>query len=382
VTNQTIMAGIYIHIPFCKQKCHYCNFYTVISQKYRNDFVHILLKELEQRRDYLGEQTVNTIYFGGGTPSLLADNEIVRIIDSIKTLFPVNEKAEITLEANPDDLNKEKLTSLKENTPVNRLSIGVQSFHNEDLVYLNRAHNASQALKAIENSLSAGFDNITVDLIYGIPTLTEKNWRKNLELFFDFGIPHLSSYALTVENKTVLHSLIAKKKMTPVDDKQAVKHFELLLEETEKHGFIHYEISNFAREGYYSKHNSIYWLGGHYLGVGPSAHSFNGISRQWNVANMKQYMEFEQTGTTVLEKEVLSKDQRYNEYVMTSLRTSWGCDTEHLENVFGNLYTNHFLKHIIPFVEDGKVQQKGNVYTLTNAGKLYADGIAAALFMI
>jgi len=170
--------------------------------------------------------------------------------------------------------------------------------------------------------------------------------------------------------------------MTPVDDKQAVKHFELLLEETEKHGFIHYEISNFAREGYYSKHNSIYWLGGHYLGVGPSAHSFNGISRQWNVANMKQYMEFEQTGTTVLEKEVLSKDQRYNEYVMTSLRTSWGCDTEHLENVFGNLYTNHFLKHIIPFVEDGKVQQKGNVYTLTNAGKLYADGIAAALFMI
>ncbi len=376
------MAGIYIHIPFCKQKCHYCNFYTVISQKYRNDFVHILLKELEQRRDYLGEQTVNTIYFGGGTPSLLADNEIVRIIDSIKTLFPVNEKAEITLEANPDDLNKEKLTSLKKSTPVNRLSIGVQSFHNEDLVYLNRAHNASQALKAIENSLSAGFDNITVDLIYGIPTLTEKNWRKNLELFFDFGIPHLSSYALTVENKTVLHSLIAKNKMTPVDDKQAVKHFELLLEETEKHGFIHYEISNFAREGYYSKHNSIYWLGGHYLGVGPSAHSFNGISRQWNVANMKQYMEFEQTGTTVLEKEVLSKDQRYNEYVMTSLRTSWGCDTEHLENVFGNLYTNHFLKHIIPFVEDGKVQQKGNVYTLTNAGKLYADGIAAALFMI
>ncbi len=376
------MAGIYIHIPFCKQKCHYCNFYTVISQKYRNDFVHILLKELEQRRDYLGDQTVNTIYFGGGTPSLLADNEIVRIIDSIKTLFPVNEKAEITLEANPDDLNKEKLTSLKKSTPVNRLSIGVQSFHNEDLVYLNRAHNASQALKAIENSLSAGFDNITVDLIYGIPTLTEKNWRKNLELFFDFGIPHLSSYALTVENKTVLHSLIAKNKMTPVDDKQAVKHFELLLEETEKHGFIHYEISNFAREGYYSKHNSIYWLGGHYLGVGPSAHSFNGISRQWNVANMKQYMEFEQTGTTVLEKEVLSKDQRYNEYVMTSLRTSWGCDTEHLENVFGNLYTNHFLKHIIPFVEDGKVQQKGNVYTLTNAGKLYADGIAAALFMI
>ncbi len=374
------MAGIYIHIPFCKQKCHYCNFYTVISQKYRHDFIHVLLKELEQRKDYLGGQPINTIYLGGGTPSLLSVNEIVLLVDKIKSLFPVNEKAEITLEANPDDLTREKIESVKKNTPVNRLSIGVQSFHNEDLDYLNRVHDGAQAIKVIENSLHAGFNNITIDLIYGIPTLTEEKWLKNLALFFAFGIPHLSSYALTVEKKTVLHSLIAKNRMSAVDEEQTVRHFELLLKETNKHGFNHYEISNFAREGFYSKHNSIYWLGGHYLGVGPSAHSFNGSSRQWNVANMKQYMAFEQTGTAILEKEVLTKDQQFNEYVMTSLRTSWGCDTEHIENVFGSNYTRHFKEHITTFVNESRVLKNGSVYTLTNAGKLFADGIAAALF--
>jgi len=374
------MAGLYIRIPFCKQKCHYCNFYTVVSKKYRNDFIPVLLKELEQRRDYPGSQTINTIYFGGGTPSLLTTGEITQILNKINELFTVSNMAEITLEANPDDLDENKIKSLKNETPVNRLSIGVQSFHDDDLAYLNRVHNSPQAREAIEKSLKHGFDNITIDLIYGIPTLTDQHWKENLRVFFDFGLPHLSSYALTVEHKTVLNTLITKHKTAPVDEEQTVRHFDILLNETEKHGFIHYEISNFAREGYYSKHNSIYWLGGHYLGVGPSAHSFNGMSRQWNVANMKQYMEFEQTGTTVLEKEILTKDQQYNEYVMTSLRTSWGCDTEHLDNVFGNAYTNHFLNMITPYVEDGKVKRTGHIFTLTNAGKLYADGIAAALF--
>ena len=375
------MAGLYIHIPFCRQKCHYCNFYTVVSKKYRDSFIPVLLKELEQRKDYLGGQTINTIYFGGGTPSLLETDEIVQITVRINELFSVSKEAEITLEANPDDLNEEKIKALKNETPVNRLSIGVQSFHDDDLAYLNRVHNSSQAREAIEKSLKYGFENITIDLIYGIPTLTNQKWKDNLDTFFDFGLPHLSSYALTVEHKTVLDTLITKHKTAPVDEEQTVGHFDILLNETENHGFIHYEISNFACEGYYSKHNSIYWLGGHYLGIGPSAHSFNGVSRQWNVANMKQYMEFEQTGTTVLEKEILTKDQQYNEYVMTSLRTSWGCDTEHIENVFGVSYTNLFLRHVNPFVEEGKVQRKGNIYTLTNAGKLYADGIAAALFM-
>ncbi len=376
------MAGLYIHIPFCKQKCHYCNFYTVVSKKYRPDFISVLLKELEQRQGYLDDPTIDTIYFGGGTPSLLTADEVIRIINRIRELFTVSKKAEITLEANPDDLDENKIKSLRNETPVNRLSIGVQSFFDDDLSYLNRVHSSLQAEKTIENSLKAGFDNITIDLIYGIPTLTVQKWKENLNRFFTYGLPHLSSYALTVEHKTALNTLITRKKMAPVDEGQTVSHFDLLLKETERHNFIHYEISNFAREGYYSKHNSIYWLGGHYLGIGPSAHSFNGVSRQWNVANMKQYMEFEQTGTTVLEKEVLSKDQQYNEYVMTSLRTSWGCDTEHIRNVFGSFYADYLKRLAAPFVEEGKIQRKGSVYFLTNTGKLYADGIASALFRV
>ncbi len=374
------MAGIYIHIPFCKQKCHYCNFYTVVSQKFRAVFIDALLKELELRKDYLGDKTINTVYFGGGTPSLLTSKEIQFIIDKIDSLFSLNGNAEITLEANPDDLDKNKLQELKDETKINRLSIGVQSFNNIDLDYLNRVHDSGQARKSIEHALKSGFNNITIDLIYGIPTLTEKQWKKNLETFFSYGLPHLSSYALTVEPKTVLNTLIDKNKMPAVDEDQTIKHFEILLNETEKHQYTHYEISNFAKEGFYSKHNSIYWLGGHYLGVGPSAHSFNGVSRQWNVANMKQYVEFEKTGTTVLEKEMLTKNQQFNEYVLTSIRTVWGCDKEHISNVFGSNYADYFFENISPFINDGRVKQKSNIYYLTNKGKLHADGIAAALF--
>jgi len=374
------MAGIYIHIPFCKQKCHYCNFYTVISQKYRDGFVPAILKELEQRKDYLEEKNIHTVYFGGGTPSVLSVKEIGQIIDKIDQLFHLKEDAEITLEANPDDLDINKLRELKSETRINRLSMGVQSFDDKDLQYLNRVHTGTQALKSIENALAEGFNNMTIDLIYGIPTLTNAQWKKNLDTFFNFGLPHLSSYALTVEPKTVLNTLIAKNKMQAVREDQTVQHFEILLEKTRQRDFVHYEISNFAKEGFYSKHNSIYWLGGHYLGIGPSAHSFNGISRQWNVANMKQYVEFEKTGTTVLEKEILTKDQQFNEYVMTSIRTSWGCDVEHIRNVFGPDYESYLRKNILPFVDDGRAQQKGNIFRLTDKGKLHADGIASALF--
>jgi oxygen-independent coproporphyrinogen-3 oxidase len=374
------MAGIYLHIPFCKQKCHYCNFYTAISQKYRDAFLPTILKELEVRKDYLAVKTIDTIYFGGGTPSMLQIEEINQVISKIERLFELKNDAEITLEANPDDLNGDKLLALKNETPVNRLSVGVQSFNDADLQYLNRVHSAKQATHSIETALEVGFNNMTIDLIYGIPTLTDEQWRKNLDTFFAFGLPHLSSYALTVEPKTVLNTLIAKNKMQAVSEDQMVRHFEILLEKTRQHDFTHYEISNFAREGFYSKHNSIYWLGGHYLGVGPSAHSFNGVSRQWNVAHMKQYIESEKTGTTVLEKEVLTKDQQFNEYVMTSIRTSWGCDAEHIRNVFGHMYVSHLDKAILPFIESGRVAQKGNVFYLTNKGKLHADGIAAALF--
>lgn len=375
------MPGIYLHIPFCKQKCYYCNFYSLASMKYRNVFVSALLKEMQMRSDYLQDKHIQTVYFGGGTPSLLHIDEINRIIGEIENLFQLDAKAEITLEANPDDLSYDYLKALKNSTAVNRLSIGIQSFFDEDLVYLHRGHNADNARFAIETAKRVGFSNMTIDLIYGIPTLNEEKWKKNLQTFFDYDIPHLSSYALTVEPKTSLEILIKKQKLKNTDEDQSIRHFEILLEQTHQHGFIQYEISNFARPGFYSKHNSAYWLGGHYLGLGPSAHSFNGRSRQWNVKNMKQYITSETTENIVLEKEILTEGQRFNEYILTSLRTSWGCDTEHILNVFGEKYVAHFIQKIRKYITENKVARKGNVYVLTNTGKLFADGIAAELFI-
>jgi oxygen-independent coproporphyrinogen-3 oxidase len=374
------MAGLYIHIPFCRQKCHYCNFYTVISQKYRHQFISALKYELEIQKKYLENQQINTIYFGGGTPSILSTNEIVSLINTISLNYNVNSEVEITLEANPDDLSFDYLSQIKNETPVNRFSIGIQSFHDDDLAYLNRIHNGKQSRKAINEALKLGFNNLTIDLIYGIPTLTNEKWKTNLQTFFDFGLPHLSSYALTVEPKTNLQVLIEKQKIAPTLEDQTVDHFEILLEQTERKGFIHYEISNFALPGYYSKHNSHYWLGGHYLGVGPSAHSFNGKTRQWNVKSMKQYCEAQIIDQIVLEKELLTTEQQYNEYVMTSLRTSWGCDTEHIYNVFGEKYARFFTDKVQQYIRKNQIQQLKSIYKLTQAGKLFADGIAVGLF--
>lgn len=375
------MSGIYIHIPFCKQKCHYCNFYSVVSNKYRAVFIEALLKEIHRQKNYLKDKTIHTIYFGGGTPSMLTSKEINQILEQLNSLFTVSTDVEITLEANPDDLDKTKLKILKNETAINRLSIGIQSFFDDDLIYLNRVHNGNQARDAIELALKNQFDNLTIDLIYGIPTLTEEKWRKNIEIFLSYNLPHLSAYSLTVEPKTVLSTLIQKKKMQPVDEDLAIRHFQILLEEADKNDYIHYEISNFAKQGHYSKHNSIYWLGGHYLGLGPSAHSFNGVSRQWNVNGMKQYTEADTIEKTTFEKEVLTTDQQYDEYVLTSLRTSWGCDSEHILNVFGNKYYSHFVSGIQQFLSEGKVVNNGNIFILSNTGKLFADGIAAALFI-
>lgn len=375
------MAGIYLHIPYCKQKCHYCNFYTFSSTKYRNEFVNALIREIDLRKNYIKDDIVNTIYFGGGTPSILNIEEINKITDHLKSTFSINPEAEITLEANPDDLDFTKLQNLKSETQINRLSIGIQSFFDDDLKYLNRVHNGKNATNAIENSLKAGFDNITIDLIYGIPGLTEKKWKENLRIFFDFNLNHLSSYSLTVEPKTVLNTLIKRKKLEGVNEEESIKHFKILLEETEKNKFIHYEISNFARESHYSKHNSIYWLGGNYCGFGPSAHSFNGVSRQWNVANMKAYIESENISQIIFEKELLTPNQQYNEYVMTSLRTSWGCDLKHIENTFGKSYVNSFTSKTTILIAQNKMIKEGNIYRLSNMGKLFADGIAADFFI-
>ncbi len=375
------MAGIYIHIPYCKQKCHYCNFYSFASTRYRDIFVESLLKEITLRKDYLTNEKINTIYFGGGTPSTLNISEINDILKHLYNTFDINEDIEITLEANPDDMDKEKLSDLKNYTDVNRLSMGVQSFFDDDLVYLNRVHNSQNAIKSIELAKQAGFENMTIDLIYGIPGLTEKKWRQNLKTFFDFNINHLSSYSLTVEPKTALNTLINKKKIAPVVEEESIKHFDILLEETEKNNFIHYEISNFAHEGYYSKHNSIYWMGAHYAGFGPSAHSFNGKTRQWNVANMKQYIESDTIEKVVEEEEVLTIEQRYNEYIMTSLRTKWGCDTVHIENIFGEKYVNLFEDEAIKHIEKNNIIKENSVYKLTKQAKIFADGIASDFFI-
>lgn len=375
------MAGIYIHIPFCRQKCHYCNFYAVASKKYRNDFVASLINEIKSRVNYLEGEDINTIYLGGGTPSLLNTKEIQEIFTAIQENYTVDPGAEITLEANPDDLNSTKLNQLRNETPVNRLSIGVQSFFDDDLKYLNRVHDGLQAGNAIKEAKKQGFNNLTIDLIYGIPSLTEKKWNENLDIFFSFDLPHLSSYSLTIEPKTPLKILIEKGKIKPTDEEQSISHFRILLDKTASHGFVHYEISNFATPGHYSKHNSIYWLGGHYVGFGPSAHSYNGISRQWNVLNMKEYIEADKVDKIIAEKEVLTIDQRFNEYVMTSIRTSWGCDAEHIRNVFGMTYLNHFDKNIATFLSTDKVYKKGSQYFLTAKGKLFADAIAAELFV-
>jgi oxygen-independent coproporphyrinogen-3 oxidase len=374
------MAGIYIHIPFCKQKCHYCNFFSTASTKWRDEFVSALLKEIEIRKEYLEEEKVNTIYFGGGTPSLLSIDHLALIFEHLALHFNIDHSAEITLEANPDDISVEKAREWK-SAGVNRLSIGIQSFFDDDLHYLNRVHNAGQALQAITDVRNAGFENLTIDLIYGIPGLTEEKWAQNLETFFSLNIPHLSAYSLTVEQKTPLAKLIEKGKYAPVDENLSVAHFKMLLEQAKAHDFIHYEISNFAKEGFYSKHNSIYWLGGHYLGLGPSAHSFNGSSRQWNVSSISQYIKLDDFQTTVEEKEVLTLDQRFNEYVMTSIRTVWGCDSVHIRNVFGEKLESYFIMNIKSYLDKGHVYQEGSRYFLTDEGKLFADGIAAGLFI-
>ncbi len=374
------MAGIYIHIPFCKQKCHYCNFFSVASETLRKGFVDALLKEADLRKGYLEGEVIRTIYFGGGTPSLLSVNEIYDILHSVRGIYKVQEDVEITLEFNPDDVEKQKLNELKD-IGINRISVGVQSFNNSDLKYLERTHTPKQSFESIEIFLKAGFRNITIDLIYGIPGSDINSWESNLISFIDHEIPHLSAYALTVENRTALKWLIDRKKLVGINENMIVEQFKLLMEIMSSNNFIHYEISNFARKGFYSKHNSLYWLGGYYLGLGPSAHSYNGKSRQWNISNIGKYKELNEIQTIIKEVEVLTTDQKYNEYVMTSLRTSWGIDVEHIENVFGIKYSAYFERMARKFVDQKLIDRDRNIFAISDDGKLLADGIAAELFL-
>lgn len=375
------MAGIYLHIPFCKQACSYCDFHFSTSLKSKNAFIDALIREMELQKNFFGEnELVETVYFGGGTPSLLSVEEIDRIFKILNKYYSISKDAEITLEANPDDLNKAKLRELKQ-SPVNRLSIGIQSFFEADLKLMNRAHNSFQAENCIGQSLDEGFENLTVDLIYGTPGLSNENWKKNLEKVFQFGINHLSCYSLTVEEKTPLHSYIRKGKVQPLNEEQSAKQFLILMEETARNGYEHYEISNFCKPGFYSRHNSSYWTGEKYLGLGPSAHSFDGNTRQWNIANNFHYIASIEEEKIPCEKEMLTTEQKFNEYVLVSLRTSKGIDIEKTKSVFGKEFLDHILLNVETYINSNKVRLIENRLMLTNEGKLLADRISSDLFV-
>ncbi len=339
------------------------------------------MSELIMRKNYLEDAEIETVYFGGGTPSLLSADEINRIFDTILKNYPLGKLKEVTLEANPDDLNKQYVHSLR-NTPVSRFSIGVQSFRDEDLLYMKRAHNARQADHAIKTAQDAGFSNLTIDLIYGTPGLTDKAWKDNLMKVNELGIPHFSAYALTVEEKTALHHAILHKKTQPVDPEQAAGQFEILMEQAALLGYEHYEISNLAKPGHHAIHNTNYWMGNSYLGIGPAAHSFDGNSRQWNIANNPQYAKsILQDGKPQFEVETLTPIQHLNEYIMTSLRTMWGCDLGKIAKELGEEYAVEVEKSSHLFQEKRWVVQDGRKLILTNAGRLFADRVAGEMFI-
>lgn len=340
--------------------------------------VQAILKELDIQQHFLNGAELGSIYFGGGTPSLLETSELVQIFEQIHRLHRVSSNAEITLEANPDDLTAEKLTELRQHTPVNRLSIGIQSFAEEDLRWMNRAHTAAHARECLDKALAAGFQDLTIDLIYGSPTTSHQQWAENLRIAFQYGIPHLSCYCLTVEDGTALGTFVRRGQQPPVDEERATAQFNMLLEAAAAHGYEHYEISNFALPGRYARHNTNYWRNEPYLGIGPSAHAYNGIARQWNIANNALYIKALEEGRVPFEQEILTPEQRYNEYVMTSLRTMWGADLERIQAMgFGE----HFEKIALSFLHSGDLLQEGSFFKLTNSGKLLADRIAMELFV-
>ncbi|MBS1599726.1 MAG: radical SAM family heme chaperone HemW [Bacteroidetes bacterium] len=373
------MAGIYIHIPYCKQACHYCNFHFSTSLKTKNDFVSSLLKEIVLQKEYLQQEAIETIYLGGGTPSLLQKEELPLIFDKLFDTFNVIDGAEITLEANPDDIDDATIIGWRE-AGINRLSIGVQSFFENDLTWMNRAHNAEQAIKSIKIAQEHSIDNISIDLIYGNPTLPDDHWQKNVERAIALQIPHLSCYALTVEPNTALSKMISQQKVENVHSSDQARQFVLLMQWMEMAGYDHYEISNFAMPGKRSRHNSSYWQGKKYLGLGPSAHSYNGSSRQWNVANNNLYIQSLAKNELIFEKEILTDTQQMNEYIMTSLRTTEGIDLNHVSTKFNDAARKTIETKSKKYITDMKLKKELSRIVLTKEGKLFADGIAADLF--
>ena len=374
------MSGIYIHIPFCKQACYYCNFYFSTSLKKKDELLNCLVKEISLRKKELKGDLIESIYFGGGTPSLLSTEEIQVLIDAVYNNFKVVENPEITLEANPDDLSEEKIIELSQ-SPVNRLSIGIQSFFEYDLKLMNRAHNVHEAKKCLEIATNY-FDNISVDLIYGIPDCSNEQWLANIRTALSFGIPHISSYALTVEPETALANFVKKGIIKNVDDDKAEEQFVILTDELSKAGFIHYELSNFGKNDFFSRNNSSYWLGKSYLGIGPAAHSFNGKQRSWNVQNNAIYIKKITQNKLPIQRETLSVTDRYNEYVMTGLRTIWGVSLEKINKDFGENYVKYLQMQSEKFITQELLYIDNNILKTTKKGKFLSDGLASDLFML
>jgi len=375
------MSGIYIHIPFCKQRCHYCDFHFSTSLKNKNELLKAIVCEMTLKSDFFKTTKIDTIYLGGGTPSLLSVDEIKVLFNALHQHFDLSQVGEITIESNPDDLNSKKIKHLK-TTPINRFSIGVQSFQAQDLKYMNRAHDVKQAINSIQEVQQAGWENITIDLIYGTPTLTDQQWQENLQLIVDYNIPHLSAYGLSVEEKTPLHHAIKTGQQKPLDEKKSLKQFEILMDFMPTQGLEQYEISNFSKPGYEAKHNGSYWNEEPYLGLGPSAHSFDGKRRLWNIANNHLYINSIKKGKINHHFEELSQEQRYNEYIMTALRTKRGCSSEELNSRFSPFLSRFFHFNVIKWQKTKHIDQNMDFYTLTKKGKLMADWISSDLFYV
>lgn len=374
------MAGIYIHIPFCKQACNYCDFHFSTSLQYMDEMTDAICKEIIMKKNRITEQ-VGSIYFGGGTPSLLSEKSLEKIFNTLTTHFSIAADAEITIETNPDDLDAKKIAELRK-LPVNRFSIGVQSFFNEDLIWMNRAHNSTEAETCIKRSQDAGFENLSIDLIYGYPLLTDEKWLRNIHKTISLQIPHISAYSLTVEPRTALAAAIKKGKDIPVNDEQSAAQFIFLIDKLKNSGFDHYEISNFSLPGRHAVHNTNYWRGVPYLGIGPSAHGFNSNVRYLNIANNAKYISQISTGQLAETIEELDIYDRFNEYIMTSLRTMWGTDLKKIETEYGKVFLADTLTNIKPFIQRDWLSHQNETLTLTPDGKLFADYIASELFLI
>lgn len=374
------MAGIYIHIPFCKRKCHYCNFFSLATTKYRDEFHHALINEIRLRKSYLPAKKIDSIYFGGGTPSLLSIDELKKIFTQLYSSFNISSTPEITLEANPDDLNSSFLKELKK-TAVNRLSIGIQSFNDDELKYVNRVHSLQEAISSIKASQDAGFDNLSLDLIYGIPNSSMHTWEENLKIIEKTQAPHLSAYSLTQEPNTAYDVLVKKGKMQAPHDEKAIAQYEMLQGFLPQLKMEQYEISNYARDQKYALHNTNYWRRIPYIGLGPSAHSFNEKSRQWNISNLSKYLQSIEDGKVEAEQEELSLQDQWNELVMTGIRTKWGVSISDLESRFPKKWLEELDNKAKPFLQSHQMVKTDDSYILTSKGKLFADGIAAEFFV-